>query len=324
MDARAHVMACNDVEQDDGDSDKDGVKITNPNEGPNVKVLSQDSEDADQPVEDNLDEELPPPLVFSDDISKQPASPTCQSPQSSFSAYAAQPSGSKTCSHQAIAANSQKTSAQPPRGSKPAKSNLHNWKPTSVWKTPNKGPELLTLLGDNPGTLGHQLALHLTQLGYVVIATVSSPNMVAGLELEGIGWRKALVLNPLAPQTSTFTRTLAASMSPRFPLSASAETFTHTIHQLPLIGLINCLPVLLPDDLRPVKALAVDQHLIACIHAIAGVILEVIKVVLPMIRNSIEKFGEEDSLILTLFLTKNTSLALPYLGTMMGRYAKLR
>jgi hypothetical protein len=83
-------------------------------------VLLQDSEDANQPVEDNLDKELPPPLLFSDNISKQPASPTCQSPQSSFSAYAAQPSGSKTCSHQAIAANSQKTSAQPPQGSKPA------------------------------------------------------------------------------------------------------------------------------------------------------------------------------------------------------------
>ncbi|PLW51643.1 hypothetical protein PCASD_00557 [Puccinia coronata f. sp. avenae] len=309
MDARAHVMACNDVEKDDGDSDEAGVKITNPNEGPNVEVLSQDSEDADQPVEDNLDKELPPPLVFSDDISKQPASPTRQSPQSSFSAYAAQPSGSKTRSCWAIAANSQKTFAQPPRGSKPAvgleqqmtnyfdpakrkkqdfengmtqfyanqlsdanktitslceeKSNLHNWKPTSVWKTPNEGPELLTLLGANPGTLGHQLTLHLTQLGYVVIATVSSPDMVAGLELEGLGWRKALVLDPLAPQTSAFTHTLAASMSSRFPLSASAKTFTHTIHQLPLVGLINCLPVSLPDDLRPVEALAVDQHLIA-------------------------------------------------------------
>ncbi|PLW58218.1 hypothetical protein PCANC_00814 [Puccinia coronata f. sp. avenae] len=176
-------------------------------------------------------------------------------------------------------------------------------------------PELLILLGADPGTLGHQLALHLTQLGYVVFATVSSPDMVSGLELEGLGWLKALVLDPLAPQTSAFTRALAASLSLRFPLTASAETFTHTIHQLPLVGLINCLPVSLPDDLRPVEALAVDQHLIARIHAIAGVSLEVIKVVLPMVRNSIEKFGAEDGLILTLFPTKNTSLALPYLGS---------
>jgi hypothetical protein len=58
--------------------------------------------------------------VLSDNIAKQPASPTRQSPQSSFSAYAAQPSGSKTCSYWAIATNSQETSAQPPQGSKPA------------------------------------------------------------------------------------------------------------------------------------------------------------------------------------------------------------
>jgi hypothetical protein len=83
-------------------------------------VLSQDSDDANQPVEDNLDKEIPPPLVFSDNIAKQPASPTRQSPQSSFSAYAAQPSGSKTCSRWAITPNSQKTSAKLPQGSKAA------------------------------------------------------------------------------------------------------------------------------------------------------------------------------------------------------------
>ncbi|PLW49785.1 hypothetical protein PCASD_01531 [Puccinia coronata f. sp. avenae] len=120
MDVQAQVMACNDVEQDDGNTEKDGVEITNPNEGPNVKVLLQDSKDANQPVEDNLDKELPHSLVFSDNIAKQPASPTHQSPQSSFSTHAAQPSGSKTCSCQAITTSSQETSAQLPQGSKPA------------------------------------------------------------------------------------------------------------------------------------------------------------------------------------------------------------
>jgi len=180
-------------------------------------------------------------------------------------------------------------------------------------------PELLVVLGADPGTAGHQLALHLAQLGYAVIASVSDAEMVSGLELEGLGWLKPLVLDPMEPQqTSTFTRALAASLRIRFPLSPSTadnNVFHTTIHQPALVGLINCLPISLPDLLRPVEALAVHDHLIARIHAVAGVSLDIIKIVLPIMRNSIEKFGAEDGLILTLFPTKNSSLALPYLGS---------
>ncbi|KNZ56051.1 hypothetical protein VP01_2508g4 [Puccinia sorghi] len=204
-------------------------------------------------------------------------------------------------------------------------------------------PELLVVLGADPGTAGHQLALHLAQLGYAVIASVSDAEMVSGLELEGLGWLKPLVLDPMEPQTSAFTRALAASLRIRFPLSRSipGTVFHTTIHQPALVGLINCLPISLPDLLRPVEALAVHDHLIARIHAVVGVSLDVIKIVLPIMRNSIEKFGAEDGLILTLckyslkthltsrslikktdcflFLwlvpTKNSSLALPYLGS---------
>ncbi|PLW32384.1 hypothetical protein PCASD_14336 [Puccinia coronata f. sp. avenae] len=62
MDSRAHVIACNDPEDEEND---DGVEIT-----------GQNSED-NLPEEDNSNhdnEQLPPPPNFSDNDGNQPAS----------------------------------------------------------------------------------------------------------------------------------------------------------------------------------------------------------------------------------------------------------
>ncbi|KNF02039.1 hypothetical protein PSTG_04860 [Puccinia striiformis f. sp. tritici PST-78] len=173
--------------------------------------------------------------------------------------------------------------------------------------------ELVVILGADPGTLGHQIALHLIQLGFVVIVSVSSADLVNIIESEGSGWIKGLVLDPLSPQIKIFTRSLSASLSLNFPLNSTSNG---SIHQPALIGLINCIPVSLPDHhLRPVEAFNVNDHLIHRIHSVVGVSLEVVKFILPIIRNSCERFGAIDGLILTLFPTKNSSLALPFLGS---------
>ncbi|EFP75908.1 uncharacterized protein PGTG_01239 [Puccinia graminis f. sp. tritici CRL 75-36-700-3] len=188
------------------------------------------------------------------------------------------------------------------------------------------GPlELIIILGAEPGTLGEQLALHLAQRGMAVIASVSSPEMVARIELEGAGWIKALVLDPQEPHTSIkpFTRSLTVSLGLRFPLAASPNTFinppatttTTTANHNSLVGLINCLPLSLPDDLRPIEALDLHSQLLGRFNSLVSTSLDLLKIILPILRNSIEKFGADDGLILTLFPTKNTSLALPYLGS---------
>ncbi|POW01395.1 hypothetical protein PSTT_12467 [Puccinia striiformis] len=160
--------------------------------------------------------------------------------------------------------------------------------------------ELVVILGADPGTLGHQIALHLIQL-----VSVSSADLVNIIESEGSGWIKGLVLDPLSPQIKIFTRSLSASLSLNFPLNSTSNG---SIHQPALIGLINCIPVSLPDHhLRPVEAFNVNDHLIHRIHSVVGVSLEVVKFILPIIRNSCERFGAIDGLILTLFPTKNRS-----------------
>ncbi|KAA1071405.1 hypothetical protein PGT21_006146 [Puccinia graminis f. sp. tritici] len=202
----------------------------------------------------------------------------------------------------------------PTRKRKPLSRNHHHGQ--------EEGPlELIIILGAEPGTLGEQLALHLAQRGMAVIASVSSPEMVARIELEGAGWIKALVLDPQEPHTSIkpFTRSLTVSLGLRFPLAASPNTFINppatTTNHNSLVGLINCLPLSLPDDLRPIEALDLHSQLLGRFNSLVSTTLDLLKIILPILRNSIEKFGADDGLILTLFPTKNTSLALPYLGS---------
>ncbi|PLW21925.1 hypothetical protein PCASD_12860 [Puccinia coronata f. sp. avenae] len=96
MDARAHVIACNDPEDEE---DEDEVEIT-----------GQNAED-ELPEEDNSnhdDEQLPSPLNFSDDDGNQPASQSHQSAPkdsiektvpSTFSAFGGHPRVSQSGSH---------------------------------------------------------------------------------------------------------------------------------------------------------------------------------------------------------------------------------
>ncbi|WAR56281.1 hypothetical protein PtB15_7B127 [Puccinia triticina] len=195
---------------------------------------------------------------------------------------------------------------------------IASYLPPSLRRTPpRRKHELLIILGADPGTLAEQLALHLALQATPLIATVSSPEMVPSLEAAAMGWLKPLVLDPRAPQASLkpFRRALAASLALRFPLAHAPSTFAHHPAQKhALVGLINCLP--LPNSnttpIRPLEALpSLDPHF----QAVVGLSLDILKSLLPIIRNSLEKLGAQDAFILTLFPAKNSTLALPYLAS---------
>ncbi|WAQ86397.1 hypothetical protein PtA15_7A123 [Puccinia triticina] len=195
---------------------------------------------------------------------------------------------------------------------------IASYLPPSLRRTPpRRKHELLIILGADPGTLAEQLALHLALQATPLIATVSSPEMVPSLEAAAMGWLKPLVLDPRAPQASLkpFRRALAASLALRFPLAHAPSTFAHHPAQKhALVGLINCLP--LPNSnttpIRPLEALpSLDPHF----QAVVGLSLDILKTLLPIIRNSLEKLGAQDAFILTLFPAKNSTLALPYLAS---------
>ncbi|KAI8445270.1 hypothetical protein BY996DRAFT_6434745 [Phakopsora pachyrhizi] len=174
--------------------------------------------------------------------------------------------------------------------------------------------EALVLLGADPGSPAHLLSLHLASIGYVVIASVSRIEYVAQLEREGLGWVKALVLDHSTGQTNAFNRSLAASLSLSFPLNSALDS-SRCDRRSSLVGMINCLPISIPHDLKPVENIEVVEDLLGGINRLAGVSLEIVKLVLPMMRNSIERQGRGDAVLLTLFPTRTSSLALPFIST---------
>ncbi|KAH9819005.1 hypothetical protein DFH28DRAFT_957304 [Melampsora americana] len=176
--------------------------------------------------------------------------------------------------------------------------------------------EAIVILSADPGTIGYQLAIQLSSAGYIVIASVSGSAHVGSLERDGIGWIKALVLDPTQPElASAFTRSLASALSLRFPLNSAGDAFMEDGSHSSLVGMVNCFPISTMDELKPVETLEPVTELIPHLASTLGISLEVVKVVLPMMRNSIEKSGGEDGVILTLFPTKTSSVELPYLSS---------
>ncbi|EGG12959.1 uncharacterized protein MELLADRAFT_76385 [Melampsora larici-populina 98AG31] len=176
--------------------------------------------------------------------------------------------------------------------------------------------EAIIVLCADPGTIGSQLAIELASVGYIVIASVSDPVHVSSLERDGLGWIKALVLDPTRPELApAFTRSLASALSLRFPLHSAGDAFMGDGSHSALVGMVNCFPISNLDELRPVETMEPTTELIPHLASTVGISLEVVKVVLPMMRNSIEKSGGEDGVILTLFPTKTSSVALPYLSS---------
>lgn len=173
--------------------------------------------------------------------------------------------------------------------------------------------EAVVILCADPGSIGSQLAIELAGAGYMVIASVSHPSGISTLERDGLGWIKALVLDPTRPELApAFTRSLASALSLRFPLNSAGDAFLgEGMHSL-LVGMINCYPVGSMDELRPVETLEPQIDLLACFNKTVCISLEVVKVVLPMMRNSIEKHGGADGVILTLreFLSLSSEMRL--------------
>ncbi|KAG0146466.1 hypothetical protein CROQUDRAFT_657269 [Cronartium quercuum f. sp. fusiforme G11] len=175
--------------------------------------------------------------------------------------------------------------------------------------------EAIVVLCADPGTIGSQIALELASAGYIVIASVSNLAAISTLERDGLGWVKALVLDPSRPELApAFNRALLSSVSLRYPLHSAGDAFQGDGLHSSLVGMVNCFPIGTIDELRPVETLQSETELMPCLARTVGISLEVVKFVLPMMRNSIEKAGGVDGVILTLFPTKTSSLALPYLS----------
>ncbi|KAF8590061.1 hypothetical protein K439DRAFT_1628271 [Ramaria rubella] len=156
--------------------------------------------------------------------------------------------------------------------------------------------EVVVVLGaDHP--VGSHLVLGLEAQGYIVIASVATPEAVEALEIKSKGYVRVLVLDPREPHTVPyFLRSLHSSLQLRFPttsagdpyLPSSASPFTRPyIHSL--ISLFSLFPTPSPT---PLENLALTESYLPHVIRTHITPLNVIQALLPLLRRGSRFPGE--------------------------------
>ncbi|KAH9180733.1 hypothetical protein EDB89DRAFT_1920780 [Lactarius sanguifluus] len=144
---------------------------------------------------------------------------------------------------------------------------------------------VVVLGGDHPVAL--PLILALEKKGFIIIASVATPEAVDELERVGNGYVKALVLNPFEPGTiPIFLRSLASTLSHRFPInihgdphaSPAAHPFIHSV--ISLFGLVRF------SALSPLEHVQLQSEYLKYLNATHITPLQIIQALLPLMRNS--------------------------------------
>lgn len=176
--------------------------------------------------------------------------------------------------------------------------------PSRPRKTPDGSGRLeaILVLGADPGTPGATIARDLARKGFVVLASVRRTSSIKGLEKDGRGWIKVLVLDPAdATSFTPFIRSVTASLSLRFPLHSPGDAFVSDGLALSLTGLVNALPLGVDpfDRMRPVEAVELDE-VERSMRETVGTAVAIVKALLPMMRTSASRPDSPDAVLLTL------------------------
>ncbi|KAI0685673.1 hypothetical protein BC835DRAFT_1382913 [Cytidiella melzeri] len=147
---------------------------------------------------------------------------------------------------------------------------------------------VVVLGGDEP--LALPLITSLQQCGYIVIASVRTPEAAVELEHHSEGYLRAIVLDPTDLATiPPFLRSLSATMSRRFPVTASGDPHSSPTTQLYIHSVVSMItmpsPHLVPPT-GPLENLGVQDSYPAYLQASHFVPLQVLQSVLPLMRNS--------------------------------------
>ncbi|KAG6814574.1 hypothetical protein H0H92_000103 [Tricholoma furcatifolium] len=144
---------------------------------------------------------------------------------------------------------------------------------------------VVVLGGDTP--LALPLILDLEAKGYIIIASVSTPDAVAALEQRCHGYVRALVLDPNQPATvSIFLRSLASTLSRKFPLSSSGDPFASPASH-PYIQSVICLltlPTSTPVINAPLEHISLQNAYLPYLSATHITPLQVLQALMPLLR----------------------------------------
>ncbi|KAI9446261.1 hypothetical protein H4582DRAFT_1805041 [Lactarius indigo] len=189
---------------------------------------------------------------------------------------------------------------------------------------------VVVLGGDHP--VARPLILALEKKGFIIIASVATPEAVDELECVGNGYVKALVLNPFEPGTiPIFLRSLASTLSHRFPInihgdphaSPATHPFIHSV--VSLFGLARF------SALTPLEHVQLQSEYLRYLNATHITPLQIIQALLPLMRNSPSrtrdsiKNGKSKKSIIVCVQATDAHVGLPFLGpSSMSAAATLR
>ncbi|KAG6898288.1 hypothetical protein C0992_000733 [Termitomyces sp. T32_za158] len=150
----------------------------------------------------------------------------------------------------------------------------------------NDRRQVVVVLGGDTA-LALPLILDLEAKGFIVIASVSTPEAVSVLEQQSHGYVRALVLDPNEPATiSVFLRSLASTLSRRFPLSASGDPFASPASH-PYIQSVICLltlPTPTPSIHAPLEHISLRNTYLPFLSATHITPLQVLQAMMPLLR----------------------------------------
>lgn len=144
--------------------------------------------------------------------------------------------------------------------------------------------QVVVVLGGDT-RLALPLILDLEKKGYIVIASVSSPESVETLEGKCQGYVRALVLNPNSPDTiPVFLRSLNSTLSRKFPLTAAGDPFVSTASHRYIHSIISLLTLPPPSPHAPLEHINLLETYIPYLTTTQITPLSVIQSLLPMMR----------------------------------------
>ncbi|KAH9848886.1 hypothetical protein C2E23DRAFT_841974 [Lenzites betulinus] len=147
---------------------------------------------------------------------------------------------------------------------------------------------VVVLGGDSP--LGLPLIQDLEKKGHIVITSVATPEAVEEVESKCHGYVRALVLDPTEPDMIPyFLRSLASTMSRRFPITAAGDPhalptthlYVHSVVSLLSLPSHNITP---PPG--PFEQLDVHGDYLPYLQVTHVVPLQVLQALLPLLRTS--------------------------------------
>ncbi|KAJ2927731.1 hypothetical protein H1R20_g9360, partial [Candolleomyces eurysporus] len=175
---------------------------------------------------------------------------------------------------------------------------------------------VVVLGGDTP--YGLPLVLDLERKGYIVIASVSTPEAVHALESKTKGYVKALVLDPREPPTvPVFLRSLSSTLSRRFPLRASGDPYSSPASQPYIQSVVSLLTLpaaaAATPTLGPLEHLSLNQDYLPYLYATQISPLHVIQQLLPLLRTGSARSQDKGKKSIIICLPAvDTHVSLPF------------